>query len=197
MHVLLTDEEAEHIPGCNMAFRKSSLQAIGGFDPAFRTAGDDVDVCWRIQQGGWSIGFSPGAMVWHHRRGSIGAYWRQQRGYGTAEALLERKWPEKYNTVGHLSWSGRVYNGGTAFRRQRIYGGVWGTAPFQSVYGPESEPPFWILQTPEWSLIVLLLAGVASLGVLWRPLLWMLPIAVAAVAGPIVVAIARACASAR
>ena len=24
-------------------------------------------------------------------------YWRQQRGYGQAEALLERKWPERYN----------------------------------------------------------------------------------------------------
>src|SRR6266704_2014322 len=33
VHVLLSDQEAEHIPGCNMAFRKASLQAIGGFDP--------------------------------------------------------------------------------------------------------------------------------------------------------------------
>ena len=30
-HVLLSDDEAEHIPGCNMAFRKACLQAIGGF----------------------------------------------------------------------------------------------------------------------------------------------------------------------
>src|SRR5207244_38416 len=30
--VLLTDTEAEHLAGCNMAFRKSELQAIGGFD---------------------------------------------------------------------------------------------------------------------------------------------------------------------
>src|SRR5439155_9858763 len=32
LHVLLTDRLAEHIPGCNMAFRKSALEAIGGFD---------------------------------------------------------------------------------------------------------------------------------------------------------------------
>src|SRR5207249_4762927 len=32
VHVLLTDREAEHIPGCNMAFRKSVLEEIGGFD---------------------------------------------------------------------------------------------------------------------------------------------------------------------
>src|SRR2546430_12690953 len=35
-HVLLSDREAEHIPGCNMAFRKTRLEAIGGFDPQFR-----------------------------------------------------------------------------------------------------------------------------------------------------------------
>ncbi|OLE16709.1 MAG: hypothetical protein AUI36_37180 [Cyanobacteria bacterium 13_1_40CM_2_61_4] len=37
IHVLVSDEEAEHVPGCNMAFRKSCLEAIGGFDPQFRT----------------------------------------------------------------------------------------------------------------------------------------------------------------
>ena len=48
-HVLLTDTLAEHVPGCNMAFRKSCLEEIGGFDPIFHAAGDDVDICWRIQ----------------------------------------------------------------------------------------------------------------------------------------------------
>ena len=33
-----------------MAFRKTALEAIGGFDPRFRTAGDDVDECWRLQE---------------------------------------------------------------------------------------------------------------------------------------------------
>ena len=46
---LLTDTLAEHVPGCNMAFRKSCLEEIGGFDPIFHAAGDDVDICWRIQ----------------------------------------------------------------------------------------------------------------------------------------------------
>ena len=54
----------------------------------------------------------PAAVVWHHRRNSIGGYWRQQRGYGKAEALLERKWPEKHNTAGHIPWTGRVYREG-------------------------------------------------------------------------------------
>src|SRR3989441_7141118 len=97
VHVLLTDCEAEHIPGCNMAFRKACLEAIGGFHPPVPTAGDDADVCWRVPARGWTLGFHPAAMVWHHRRNSIRAYWKQQIGYGRAEAMLDRKGPEKDN----------------------------------------------------------------------------------------------------
>ena len=106
VHVLLTDQVAEHIPGCNMAFRKDRLAAVGGFDPRFRVAGDDVDICWRLQERGWTLGFSPAALVWHHRRNSVRTYWKQQQGYGKAEALLEAKWPERYNAAGHLTWRG-------------------------------------------------------------------------------------------
>ena len=57
-HVLLDDRIAEHVPGCNMAFRREALLAIGGFNPTYLRAGDDVDVCWRLQARGWKIGFS-------------------------------------------------------------------------------------------------------------------------------------------
>src|SRR3954453_13032126 len=131
-HVLLSDAEAEHIPGCNMAFRAESLRAIGGFDPTFRVAGDDVDVCWRLQEQGETIGFAPSAMVWHHRRPSLRGFLRQQFGYGKAEALLERKWPERYNRRGHVTWAGRVYGNSLAVtlnrRRTRIQSGRWGQA---------------------------------------------------------------------
>jgi GT2 family glycosyltransferase len=116
------------------------LAAIGGFDPRFRTAGDDVDVCWRLQARGGRIGFHTGAMDWHHRRNSLAMYWRQQKGYGKAEALLEQKWPERFNPAGHLAWAGRLYGKGITltlpFGRPRVYGGVWGSAAYQSLYQP-------------------------------------------------------------
>jgi GT2 family glycosyltransferase len=180
IHVLLSDCEAEHIPGCNMAFRKACLQKVGGFDPQFRIAGDDVDICWRIQQCGWTLGFSPAAMVWHHRRNSIHAYLKQQKNYGKAEALLERKWPEKYNAPGHLTWAGRLYGAGvpralSQYNRRRIYHGTWGSAPFQSIYQP--APGLWGTLTlmPEWYLIILAFAAFSLLGSVWRPLLLALP----------------------
>jgi len=124
VHVLLDDREAEHIPGCNMAFRKSALLAVGGFDPRYRAAGDDVDICWKLQARGWKLGFSPAAVVWHRRRNSVSAYWRQQVGYGRAEALLESKWPEKYNSAGHLTWAGSLYGGGLAQTLSRAGGRI-------------------------------------------------------------------------
>src|SRR5205823_12990860 len=162
-----------HIPGCNMAFRKACLQAIGGFDPQFRTAGDDVDVCWRLQEQGWTLGFNPAAVVWHHRRNSIRAYWKQQQGYGRAEALLERKWPEKYNPAGHLTWAGRLYGRGLTealtWRRGRIYHGTWGRAPFQSLYQPAVGLLGGLSLLPGWYLLVVGVGGVSWLGMLGSP----------------------------
>jgi GT2 family glycosyltransferase len=179
IHVLLSDDVAEHIPGCNMAFRKDRLRAVGGFDPQFRRAGDDVDVCWRLQERGWTLGFSAAAMVWHHRRNSIRAYLRQQIGYGDAEALLERKWPEKYNAAGHVSWSGRLYGKGITqdlAHRTRIYHGTWGNAPFQSVYRVPQLALASVLLMPEWYLCILALAALSLLGAMWRPLIWAAPL---------------------
>ena len=67
------DDRAEHIPGCNMAFWKDVLVEVGGFDPIYTAAGDDVDVCWKVLDRGWEIGFHPAALVWHHRRPGLRA----------------------------------------------------------------------------------------------------------------------------
>jgi hypothetical protein len=163
-----------------MAFRKRHLLAIGGFDRRFRTAGDDVDACWRIQeQAGW-LAFSPGAMVWHHRRNSIRAYARQQRGYGRAETILEQKWPEKYNSLGHLNWKGRIYGNGLtqaiSWRKWRIYHGTWGSAAFQSLYGPAAGVLASWPVMPEWYLLNGALLTLSLMGLLWKPLLLALPL---------------------
>ena len=186
IHVLTGDREAEHIPGCNSAFRVDALRAIGGFDPRFRTAGDDVDVCWRLQDRGWRIGYCAAAMVWHHRRASVSAYLRQQRGYGQAEALLERKWPARYSAGGHVSWRGRVYGDAaprpaTGPLRWRVYHGVWGTAPFQSLYEPARGDMNGLMLMPEIYLAIGLAAMLVAIGALWSPLLALgPPLAIAA-----------------
>lgn len=171
--VLISDRIAEHIPGCNMMFRKDALLAVSGFDPVFRAAGDDVDLCWRLRERGGVIGFSPTALVWHHRRNSIRKYWKQQVGYGRAEALLEKKSPEKYNLFGQLKWHGRIYGRGVSQDLSslfvgHVYQGVWGTAPFQSLY--QSSGSFWSLMLmPEWYLITTSTGLLFLLSIGWAP----------------------------
>lgn len=195
-HVLDTDQTAEHIPGCNMAFWKSALEEVDGFDPQFRTAGDDVDLCWRLLDKGWKIGFHHAAVVWHHRRPSLRTYFKQQFGYGKAEALLERKWPNKYNRLGHVPWSGTIYGRGLteglSFRPSRIYQGFWGQAPFQSLYERDRSAWLSLPLMPEWYLTIFVLLLLSSLGFVWSPLLLLVPVVVIALAAPIVQAIRSA-----
>jgi O-antigen biosynthesis protein len=160
-HVLESDQVAEHVPGCNMAFRREALEAINGFDPLYRKAGDDVDVCWRLQQAGRWITFAPGAFVWHHRRQTPRAFLRQQAGYGEAEALLRFKHPDKYNGRGDGKWRGVLY--GASLRGLRvdgaiIYRGTFGTGLFQCLYQP--GPAHWAMLpgTLEWHVGAGLLA---------------------------------------
>ena len=168
-HVLISDTEAEHIPGCNMAFRKSCLNAVGGFDPQFRIAGDDVDVCWRFQQRGWKLGLAHSAIVWHHCRNSFKTYLKQQWNYGVAEALLQKKWPEMYSPAGHPMWRGRIYSAGLTRGlncfRSRIHYGVWGSAFFQRLYEPAPSSFESLLLMPEFYLITGAVAALPALGV--------------------------------
>src|SRR5947199_2794413 len=171
-----------------MAFRKEALEAIGGFDRVFRAAGDDVDVCWRLRDRGGLIGYTPAAVVWHHRRKSIRKFWKQQVGYGKAEALLEHKWPARYSSIGQLSWRGRLYGKGVSLdlsaMRGRVYQGVWGTAPFQSFYGSRNSR--WSLAVaPELYLAVALLAGMFLLSLGWGASIVVGPTLLVAIAIPI------------
>ena len=155
-----------------MAFYKRALEEIGGFDPTFVKAGDDVDVCWRLQEAGCRIGFSPSAFVWHYRRSTIAAYLRQQEGYGEAEALLVRKHPSKF---------------GVELRAPVIYHGLFGSAGFQKMYASSPATTLMLCTTLEYHLFVVLplfiLAGIVHHLLPLAILSLLLPVSVCALAG--------------
>ncbi len=168
-HVLLDDRIAEHVPGCNMAFRREALLAIRGFNPIYLRAGDDVDVCWRLQARGGKIGFAASALVWHHHRATIKAYWRQQVGYGEGERWLMAHHPEKF-LDGRMLWHGRIYSPLPFVRSlwgARINAGVWGTAAFPSVYRTDVHPFAFLPHSVNWQVlaILLILAGMVVAGI--------------------------------
>jgi O-antigen biosynthesis protein len=134
VEVLITSDRAEHVPGCNMAYRLADLRDIHGFDSTYVSAGDDVDVCWRLLDRGGQIAFSPAAQVRHHRRDSVRGYLRQQRGYGRSEGLLDPKHRHRFNRLGQARWGGAIYGGLwmlPSWLRPVVYYGAMGSAPFQ------------------------------------------------------------------
>ena len=146
-----------------MAFWTERLRAIGGFDPVYTKAGDDVDLCWRLQDEGEHIVFAPAAMVWHHRRATVKAYLKQQRGYGEAEGLLKRKHPEKFRGFrANVSWAGKIYTRsglGLSVGEPIVHHGVFGTGLFQTIYAaPQVWWPLLVLSL-EWWVTALLLEG--------------------------------------
>jgi hypothetical protein len=115
----------------------------------------------------------------------MSGYLKQQYEYGKAEALLERKWPERYNRAGHLAWAGRVYGAPPSkllSGRWKIYYGTWGTGLFQSVYQAAPGILGSLPLMPEWYLVIAGLGALSALGLLWSPLLLALPLLIASVA---------------
>ena len=141
-HVLLTDVVAEHIPGCNMAFHRWAFELVGGFDPEYRKAGDDVDFCWRLQNAGQvrsrsvrrpSCGTTGGSRSQAFKR-------KQQEGYGEAESMLRFNHLVFFGPTGTAQWKGNIY-GAPRFtwlvNEPVVYHGVFGHGLFQSIY-PDS-----------------------------------------------------------
>lgn len=157
------DDRLSQLCGCNMAISKSALTKLGGFDPLFDRAGDDVDLSIRLRDLGGVLAHAPSAIVMHQRRSTIGAYLRQQRGYGAAEGLLFRKYPTRAEAGviygGAETWVSRWFGG------ERIYYGAFGRGLFQSVYpGHDLPPAMQVTLTARWVAIAIILAlcGVLS-----------------------------------
>ncbi len=151
-----------------MAFRREALEEIKGFNPIYLRAGDDVDVCWRLQARGWRIGFASAALVWHHHRSSVKAYWRQQLGYGEGERWLMAHHPDKF-LDGKMMWRGRIYSPLPFVRSlwgAKINAGVWGTSAFPSVYRTDVHPFAFLPHSVRWQVVSFILT-LAGIGVAW------------------------------
>ena len=50
------DQDADWLSGCNMSFRRTALEQVGGFDEGYGPYGyDDVDIGLRVRQAGWRL----------------------------------------------------------------------------------------------------------------------------------------------
>ena len=187
LHVLLTEDRAEQVPGCNIAVRRTALEEIGGFHKPFMSAGDDVDFCWRLLDRGHKIAFAPAAQVRHHARPTLRAYLRQQRTYGASERMVCGRHTHRFNRFGQSRWAGFIYGFPRllpGLLRPVGYHGTFGSAPYQGVLRrpAESVIPISLALLP--LMVPLLVLGLA-LAAVWRPGLTISALATAAAAAAV------------
>ena len=61
------DQDADWLSGCNMSFRRTVLQQVGGFDEGYGSYGyDDVDIGLRVRRAGWRLVSSRRLAVAHY-----------------------------------------------------------------------------------------------------------------------------------
>ena len=60
----------DRIVGCGMLIRLASFSSVGGFDERFFCYGEENDLCWRLGDQGFTVGFCFGSLVLHDHQGS-------------------------------------------------------------------------------------------------------------------------------
>jgi cellulose synthase/poly-beta-1,6-N-acetylglucosamine synthase-like glycosyltransferase len=73
--------------GANLAVRTDAFRSVGGFDETM-TAGEDIDLCWRMQVQGWRFAPAPDAVVAKRERSDARSRRRQALTYGRHDPVL-------------------------------------------------------------------------------------------------------------
>lgn len=76
----------------NLMVRREAFEAAGGFAEGV-VAGEDTDLCWRLQDLGWTLELRPDALVEHHYRRTVSDLRRQWRAYAAGRAWLAGRYP--------------------------------------------------------------------------------------------------------
>jgi glycosyltransferase involved in cell wall biosynthesis len=80
----------------NLGISRRAFEAVGGFaEDISLPAADDIDLSWRVQLAGFSLGFAGDAVVSYRLRSTLRQVWRQQMQYGAGVPLLFRRFRER------------------------------------------------------------------------------------------------------
>lgn len=76
------EREVEVLKGAVLLLRRTAAEEVGGFDPDFFMFGEEMDLCYRVRQAGWSVLFTPEAEFVHVGGASTGARWGERPSFG-------------------------------------------------------------------------------------------------------------------
>lgn len=107
----------------NIAVRTRAFAQVGGFIATAR-AGEDADLCFRLERAGWQLEYRPRATVSHLSRDSVPAAMLQLARHGSGAAWLERRYPGAMPAAGPTALARRLARStrtaiGAAARRDR------------------------------------------------------------------------------
>ena len=57
--------DVDWVSGSCFLARRTAWDSVGGFDKSYFMYLEDVDLCWRLRQGGWAVAYEPEAQVVH------------------------------------------------------------------------------------------------------------------------------------
>ena len=107
-----TIRAVDYVIGACQVIRRRALQEVGLFDECIFYGPEDVDLCLRLQQAGWSVVYNPEAVIVHKER-------RMTRSLGSGLV-----WKHIYG-LGYYFWKH-----GYLLSRKRLYSQLIQTRPF-------------------------------------------------------------------
>jgi Glycosyl transferase family group 2 len=74
----------------NLLVRRAAFEAVGGFCEGIRSTGD-TELCWRLAEAGWTVGYTDAAVVVHDHRTTLGGLMRLSARYAAGAAWIRRR----------------------------------------------------------------------------------------------------------
>lgn len=111
-----------YVPTAALVARTDAIRAVGGFDPGLRF-GEDVDLIWRLIDGGGTVRYEPAVEVTHDPRGSWAGWARQRWQYGRSATALGLRHGARVAPARCSRWSAAAW-GAVAFGRPLLGVGV-------------------------------------------------------------------------
>ncbi|MBN2063112.1 MAG: mycofactocin biosynthesis glycosyltransferase MftF [Deltaproteobacteria bacterium] len=77
-----------YVPSCNLLVRRGVFHELEGFKED-QVVGEDVDLCWRLQDKGHNLEYRPSGRVYHRHRNKLSDFCARRFDYGTSEPILQ------------------------------------------------------------------------------------------------------------
>ncbi|MGD9619971.1 MAG: mycofactocin biosynthesis glycosyltransferase MftF [Mycolicibacterium sp.] len=136
--------QVSYVPSAAIICRRQALIDIGGFDESL-AAGEDVDLCWRLNEAGARLRYEPIAMVAHDHRTEFRKWFVRKRFYGEAAAPLAIRHPGKATPLVISGWTLVVWvlvaiGSGLGYFASAAVAAITGHRIAKSLSGVQTEP---------------------------------------------------------